>query len=110
MVRGGGGAAGGAFANGFMELLGAIASMPPDQLLSIAIGLLLMVIIIAQLRRSPAPSRKPAVRPTTCLLCNQPLSERGYVDRHVPGWVACEECYTGLPASKQRQYQPLEAA
>ncbi len=103
MVRGGG------FGSGmgaqFLELLGAIASMPLADLFRIGLGLVLMLALIVLIARNPRPVVRPVRRSSTCLLCGRPLAGRVYVDRHLPSWVACGPCYDGLEARRQRQYQ-----
>lgn len=103
MVRGGGFGGGGQL----FDLLGGIAAMPLDDLLRIAVGLLLMTLIIVQMRRVRPAQPRPAQRSTTCLLCGRKLGGAStYVDRYFPNWVACSDCYRRLTPAQQRQYQP----
>jgi hypothetical protein len=110
MLRGGGGY-GGALGTQFLELLGALLSMPLADLFGAGLGLVLMIVIIVLIVRTPRPSARPAPRASTCLLCGRTLAGRVYVDRHLPSWVACGRCYDGLEAGTQRQFhRPLTIA
>ena len=107
MVRGGGGGAGNgaAFAAQFFDMLASLLGMPAGDLARFLIGLVLMLIIIWMIRRLPAPRSRPVASPTTCILCGESLTSRTYVDRFLPNWAACGDCYDRLKPRQQRQYR-----
>ena len=82
-----------------------LAALPGDGALRLGAGLLLMLLIIRLILHTP-PTSPPAVQPSsTCLRCGHSLAEHSYVDRHLPSWVICTECYARLSGSQQRQYR-----
>jgi hypothetical protein len=104
MFRGGG--MGANLGAQFMELLSNIGNLANGQGLMMLIGIILMVIIIVAIRRTPPSQAVSPRRSTTCLVCGQALDQRAYVDRMLPSWVACGECYDRLPERQRRQYRP----